>query len=151
MNDVDAERMLTNPFIRESNLRRFKQMDFAATKNICLNRNPDFAATGQKKLLDKCKKILAHGINVIINRQLIYDRQERFFSDHGVLTIEQVDFEGIEKLALITGGEIASTFDEPSRIKLGQCKIIEEIAIGNDKCIRFDGYIDLENIGSEEE
>ena len=93
----------------------------------------------QKKLLDKCKKILAHGINVIINRQLIYDRQERFFSDHGVLTIEQVDFEGIEKLALITGGEIASTFDEPSRIKLGQCEVIEEIAIGNDKCIRFGG------------
>jgi len=93
----------------------------------------------QKKILDKCKKILAHGINVLINRQLIYNRQERFFSDHGVLTIEQLDFDGIERIALATGAEIASTFDEPSKVKLGKCGIIEEIIIGEDKCIRFGG------------
>eukprot|EP00802_Teleaulax_amphioxeia_P001748 Tamp_01750.p1 GENE.Tamp_01750~~Tamp_01750.p1 ORF type:complete len:502 (-),score=28.60 Tamp_01750:89-1594(-) len=93
----------------------------------------------QKKLLDKCKKILGHGINVIINRQLIYNRQERFFSDHGILTIEQVDFDGIEKLALITGAEIASTFDEPSKIRLGKCNLVEEIAIGDENYIRFGG------------
>jgi len=99
----------------------------------------------QKKLLDKCKKILAHGINVVINRQLIYNRQERFFSDHGILTIEQADFDGIERLALVTGAEIASTFDEPSKIKLGRCNIVEEIIIGEGKCIRFGG---VPNTGS---
>jgi T-complex protein 1 subunit beta len=93
----------------------------------------------QKKLLDKCKKILAHGINVIVNRQLIYNRQERFFSDHGILTIEQADFDGIEKLALMTGAEIASTFNEPSKIKLGRCDLVEEITIGDEKYIRFGG------------
>lgn len=93
----------------------------------------------QKKLLDKCRKILAHGINVVINRQLIYNRQERFFSDHGILAIEQADFDGIEKLALATGAEIASTFDEPAKIKLGKCKLVEEVVIGEDKCVRFEG------------
>ena len=95
----------------------------------------------QKKLLDKCKKILSHGINTVINRQLIYNRQERFFSDHGVLTIEQVDFDGIERIALATGAEITSTFDEPSKVKLGKCKIIEEVIIGEDRCIRFGGCL----------
>ena len=93
----------------------------------------------QKKLLDKCRKILNHGINVIVNRQLIYNRQERFFSDHGILSIEQADFDGIEKLALCTGAEITSTFDEPSKIKLGLCKIVEEVVIGDEKYIRFGG------------
>lgn len=93
----------------------------------------------QKKLLDKCRKILTHGINVIVNRQLIYNRQERFFSDHGILSIEQADFDGIEKLALCTGAEITSTFDEPSKIKLGLCKIVEEVVIGDEKYIRFGG------------
>jgi len=91
--------------------------------------------------LDKCKKILSHGINTVINRQLIYNRQERFFSDHGVLTIEQVDFDGIERIALATGAEITSTFDEPSKVKLGKCKIIEEVIIGEDRCIRFGGCL----------
>jgi T-complex protein 1 subunit beta len=76
---------------------------------------------------------------VIVNRQLIYNRQERFFSDHGILSIEQADFDGIEKLALCTGAEIASTFDEPSKIKLGLCKIVEEVVIGDEKYIRFGG------------
>jgi T-complex protein 1 subunit beta len=93
----------------------------------------------QKKVLDKCKKILAHKINVVINRQLIYNRQNRFFCDHGILSIEQVDFDGIEKLALATGAEITSTFDEPEKVRLGSCKVVEEIMIGDSKYIRFGG------------
>lgn len=38
-----------------------------------------------------------------------------------------------------TGGEIASTFDDPSNTKLGHCKVIEEIMIGEDKLIHFSG------------
>jgi len=83
--------------------------------------------------MEKCKKIVAHGINCFINRQLIYNLPEQFFSDHGVVSIEHADFEGIERLALVTGGEIASTFDHPDKVKLGTCKLIEEIMIGEDK------------------
>lgn len=37
------------------------------------------------------------------------------------------------------GGEIASTFDSPEKLKLGSCKLIEEIMIGEDKLIHFSG------------
>ena len=39
----------------------------------------------------------------------------------------------------IAGGEIASTFDKPESVKLGSCKLIEEIMIGEDKLIHFSG------------
>jgi chaperonin GroEL (HSP60 family) len=39
----------------------------------------------------------------------------------------------------VTGGEIVSTFDNPERVKLGHCKLIEEIMIGEDKMIKFSG------------
>jgi len=93
----------------------------------------------QKKVIDKCQKIILHNINVFINRQLIYNRYERFFSDHRILAIDHVDFDGVERLALATGAEIVSTFDIPSKIKLGKCRIVEEILIGEDSMIRFGG------------
>jgi T-complex protein 1 subunit beta len=46
---------------------------------------------------------------------------------------------GIERLAAVTGGEIASTFDHPELVRLGYCDLIEEIMIGEDRMIRFSG------------
>ena len=40
---------------------------------------------------------------------------------------------------LTAGGEIASTFENPENTKLGSCKLIEEIMIGEDKLIHFSG------------
>ena len=39
-------------------------------------------------------------------------------------------FDGIEFLLLVSGGEFASTFDNPEFIKLGYWDLIEEILIG---------------------
>lgn len=55
------------------------------------------------------------------------------------MAIEHADFDGIERLALVTGGEIVSTFDDPSGVKLGTCKLVHEIMIGEDKVIHFSG------------
>lgn len=57
------------------------------------------------------------------------------------MSIEHADFDGIERLALVLGGEIASTFDNPKDVKLGHCKQIEEIMIGEDKLIHFSGTL----------
>lgn len=54
------------------------------------------------------------------------------------MAIEHADFEGVERLALVTGGEIVSTFDSPGKVKLGQCDLIEEIMIG-EKTMPFRG------------
>ncbi|AEA38871.1 t-complex protein 1 beta SU (nucleomorph) [Cryptomonas paramecium] len=97
----------------------------------------------QKKILDKCKKIIFHGANVFVNRQLIYNKQESFLTNYGIVSIEHADFEGIERLSLVTGGEIVSTFDEPSKIKLGYCKIVEEIMVNREKMVRFNGKLKI--------
>ncbi|MCP9260698.1 T-complex protein 1 subunit beta [Dirofilaria immitis] len=84
-------------------------------------------------------KIIAHKINVFINRQLIYNYPEQLFADAGIMAIEHADFEGIERLALVLGGEIVSTFDSPEIVKLGSCKLIEEVMIAEDRLLRFSG------------
>ena len=55
------------------------------------------------------------------------------------MAIEHADFEGVERLALVLGGDICSTFDRPDLAKLGHCDLIEEVMIGEDKLIRFSG------------
>jgi T-complex protein 1 subunit beta len=37
------------------------------------------------------------------------------------------------------GGEIVSTFDNPEKVKFGQCELIELVTIGEDKLLRFSG------------
>ncbi|KAL5040626.1 T-complex protein 1 subunit beta, partial [Batrachochytrium dendrobatidis] len=50
----------------------------------------------------KVDKIKAHGINCFVNRQLIYNWPEQLFADSGIAAIEHADFDGIERLALVT-------------------------------------------------
>lgn len=91
------------------------------------------------KMLDKCQRIVDHGVNVFINRQLIYNAPEQFFADKGVMAIEHADFEGVERLSLVLGADIASTFDHPEETKLGTCDLIEEIDLEGETVIRFSG------------
>lgn len=99
----------------------------------------DIEEAEKARMREKCEKIINHGINCFINRQLIYNLPEEYFADRGIMAIEHADFDGIERLALVTGAEIVSTFDHPERVKLGTCGLIEEIMIGEDKVIRFSG------------
>ncbi len=81
----------------------------------------------------KVEAIAAHGINCFVNRQLIYNYPDSLLAEKGILVIEHADFEGVERLSLVTGGEIASTFDRPELVRLGRCDLIEEVMIGEDK------------------
>ncbi|EGC49190.1 conserved hypothetical protein [Histoplasma capsulatum var. duboisii H88] len=93
----------------------------------------------REKMRAKVEKIKSHGINCFVNRQLIYNWPEQLFTDAGIVSIEHADFDGIERLALVTGGEITSTFDHPDQVKLGRCDVIEEVIIGEDTLIKFSG------------
>mmetsp|Transcript_9023 Transcript_9023/g.27132 ORF Transcript_9023/g.27132 Transcript_9023/m.27132 type:complete len:538 (+) Transcript_9023:118-1731(+) len=104
-----------------------------------LARVAEIEEAERKKMMDKCEKILKHGCNVFVNRQLIYNRPEQFFADHGVMAIEHADFDGIERIALVTGGEVVSTFDSPETVVLGTCDKIREVIIGEDRLIQFSG------------
>merc|ERR1711871_657953 len=93
----------------------------------------------KEKMRNKCKKIIDHGISCFVNRQLIYNLPEQIFADAGIMSIERADFDGIERLAAVTGGEITSTFDAPDQVKLGECDLTEEIVVGEQKLLRFSG------------
>ncbi|KAF5956073.1 hypothetical protein HYC85_008929 [Camellia sinensis] len=75
-----------------------------------MSRVAEIEGAKKEKMREKVQKIIALGINCFVNRQLIYNFPEELFADAGILVIEHADFDGIEHLALVTGGEIASTF-----------------------------------------
>lgn len=91
------------------------------------------------KMRAKVDKIVKHNVNLFVNRQLIYNWPEQLFTDAKVNTIEHADFAGVERLALVTGGEVVSTFDTPDNVAIGQCDKVEEILIGEDVLIKFSG------------
>ncbi|CDS39497.1 chaperonin containing TCP1 subunit 2 beta [Echinococcus multilocularis] len=104
-----------------------------------ISKIADLEIAEKEKMKNKVEKIINHGCNVFINRQLIYNYPEQLFADAHVMAIEHADFEGVERLALVTGGEIVSTFDSPETAKLGHCDLIEETTIGEDRLIKFSG------------
>lgn len=99
----------------------------------------DLEMAEKEKMKEKVDKILAHKCNVFINRQLIYNYPEQLFADAQIMSIEHADFDGIERLAYCTGGEIVSTFENPALVKLGECDLIEQVMIGEDTLLRFSG------------
>lgn len=99
----------------------------------------EIEAAEKEKMKNKVKKILNHDINLFVNRQLIYNYPEQIFTDAKVSTIEHADFEGVERLALVLGADIVSTFDNPDQVKYGTCKLVEEKMIGESKVIAFSG------------
>jgi T-complex protein 1 subunit beta len=93
----------------------------------------------QVKMRNKVEKIITHGCNVFINRQLIYNLPESLFAAKGIMAIEHADFEGVERLAAVTGADLVSTFDHPELVTLGECDVVEEVMIGEDTVIRLGG------------
>jgi T-complex protein 1 subunit beta len=61
------------------------------------------------------------------------------FEDEGVMDIENDEFDGIEKLEMVKGGEIVYKFDNNEIVKMGNCDVIEKVMIGEDKMISFGG------------
>jgi T-complex protein 1 subunit beta len=97
-------------------------------------------AAEKSKMKGKVEKILAHSvdgqpINCFINRQLIYNYPESIFAEHGIMAIEHADFDGIERLAAVLGGDVVSTFDAPQYVTIGQCAVIEQVRMCTRVCI----------------
>ena len=71
----------------------------ARVKVASLAKVAEIEAAEKEKMAAKCISICDHGINVFINRQLIYNYPEEIFAKRGVMAIEHADFEGVERLA----------------------------------------------------
>lgn len=104
-----------------------------------MDKVSDIEQAEKEKMKKKVEKILAHNIDVFVNRQLIYNYPEQLLVEKGIMVIEHADFDGVERLSAVTGADIVSTFDNPENVKLGTCDLIEELMIGEDKVIKFSG------------
>lgn len=67
----------------------------------------EIEAAERDKMKRKVESILKHGCNVFVNRQLIYNYPEELFAEAGCVSIEHADFDGVERLALVLGGEVS--------------------------------------------
>lgn len=111
----------------------------ARVKTSSMAKLAEIEAAEKSKMRAKCEKIMQHNCNVFINRQLIYDMPQEYFTENGIVSIEHADFEGVERLALVLGSDIVSTFENPEQVKLGTAKLVEEVIIGEEKLIKFSG------------
>ncbi|GJW00636.1 vacuolar protein sorting-associated protein 13 domain-containing protein [Tanacetum coccineum] len=59
------------------------------------------------KMREKVQKIIRHGITLLLTDINLTIFPEELFADAGILAIEHADFDGIERPALVTAGEIA--------------------------------------------
>ena len=93
----------------------------------------------ENKMREKCAKIMETGVNVFVNRELIYDLPARFFGAQKIMAIEGADLDGIERLAYVSGAEITSVFNHPENILLGEADLVEEMIVGEEKVTIFRG------------
>ena len=54
-----------------------------------MSKVAEIEAAEKAKMKSKVEKIVAHGINCFVNRQLIYNYPEELFADAGVMAIER--------------------------------------------------------------
>ncbi|MES1904310.1 MAG: T-complex protein 1 subunit beta [Paramarteilia canceri] len=118
----------------------------ASVKVDAVSKLTEIELAERQKMIEKVSNIVRHGMDIFINRQLIYDFPEQLFTDMGVTSIEHADFEGVERLAYILDAEIASSFSKElgtENIKLGSCKLVEErtdlISGRNEPVVWFQG------------
>ncbi|KAI5147979.1 T-complex protein 1 subunit beta [Enteropsectra breve] len=93
----------------------------------------------KQKMIEKINMITSLDFDIFINRQIIYDYPMQLLRSKGVDVIEHADFEGVERLNKVLGGEIISTFDSLNEQSLGVCSSVSTINIKGNKLVKFEG------------
>lgn len=94
----------------------------------------------RQRMQEKVEKIVGaeNGIDVFVNRQIIYDYFLQLFREKNVVAVEHADFEGVERLANVLGAKIMSTFDSLNDC-IGTCERIENVHVGEKVMVKFSG------------
>ncbi|EXC27507.1 putative T-complex protein 1 subunit beta [Morus notabilis] len=93
--------------------------------------------TNKVKIYVACVRVVSMSKDVEIEgpdkekmiEKLIYNFPEELFADAGILAIQHADSDGIERLALVAGGGIASTFDNPESVKVVLNSVFSQLLI----------------------
>jgi thermosome len=99
------------------------------------NQMKAFLDQETKMLKEMVDKIKASGANVVFCQKGIDDMAQHFLAKEGILAARRVKQSDMEKLSRATGGRIITDLTDLGRQDLGDCGVVEERKIGDDKMI----------------
>jgi archaeal chaperonin len=117
--ELDAEIKITNP----DNIKKF------------LDSESDM-------LKKKVDIVVETGANVVFCQKGIDDMAQHYLAKAGVLGARRVKKSDMEKLAKATGGKVVNNLADFSEEDLGECELVEERKVANDKMIFVEGCKD---------
>jgi thermosome len=86
-------------------------------------------------LRDMVEKITAVGANVVICQKGIDDVAQHYLAKKGIMAVRRVKRSDMEKLEKASGGRIVTSIKDLSEKDLGECALVEERRVGNDKMV----------------
>lgn len=138
--DMDVD--LIKPKILVTNT----SMDYDKIKIFSSKISVDSVAELQKieeaekeKMKNKVDFITQIPFDLFINRQIIYDYPLQLLKNKNLTIIEHADFEGVERLNKVLGGNLLSNFDNITNADLGTCERVYNINIKGHKLVKFEG------------
>ncbi len=124
-----------------------EKTEFDAKINIESPEQMDaFMHEEENMLKEMVKKIVAHGVNVVICQKGIDDLAQHFLARKNILAVRRVKKSDMEKLSRATGGKTATKIDELTKADLGYAELVEERKIGDDKMTFIEGCKDPRSV-----
>ncbi|MEM1645387.1 MAG: thermosome subunit alpha [Ignisphaera sp.] len=88
-----------------------------------------------KILRDYVEKIVSVGANVVVCQKGIDDVAQHYLAKKGILAVRRVKRSDMEKLEKAIGGRIVTSIRDLTEKDLGECGLVEERRVGNDKMV----------------
>lgn len=138
----DLDISITNPKILICNTcLDFDKVKIHSSK-ACVNSVSELMKIEEaekKKMNEKIESITKQKFDLFINRQIIYDYPMQLLKNKGLAVIEHADFDGVERLNKVLGGDLLSAFEEIKEENFGTCESVKTINIKGHNMIKFDG------------
>ena len=113
-----------------------KKTEFDAEIRITSPDNiKKFLDSEAEMLKKKVDQVVATGANVVFCQKGIDDMAQHYLSKEGVIAARRVKKSDMDKLAKATGGKVVSNLADLKKSDLGECGLVEERKVGNDRMI----------------
>jgi len=99
-----------------------------------------------RMMKEMVEKIAKTGANVALCQKGIDDMAQHFLAKKGILAVRRIKKSDMEKLARATGGKIVTNLDDLKPSDLGECELVEERKIGDDKMVFVEGCKDPKSV-----
>jgi chaperonin GroEL (HSP60 family) len=99
-----------------------------------------------RMMKEMVEKIAKTGANVALCQKGIDDMAQHFLAKKGIMAVRRIKKSDMEKLARATGGKIVTNLEDFKPSDLGECKLVEERKIGDDKMVFIEGCKDPKSV-----